>query len=134
MPRAGGPAGGISQRSGILTAGSREQGGNGTAAGEAAEIPREKEGTMRGKSGLICAILGRGWMAGGGVQAAEPIKVGAILSVTGPASFLGAPEAKTLEMLVEEQNKKGGVLGRKIELIVSDSRASPEKAFSFAKT
>src|SRR3972149_6746803 len=53
--------------------------------------------------------------------------------VAGPGSFLGAPEAKTLEMLVEEQNKKGGVLGRKIELIVKDSGASPEKAFSFAK-
>ncbi|MHB8832806.1 MAG: ABC transporter substrate-binding protein [Desulfobacteria bacterium] len=66
-------------------------------------------------------------------QAAEPIKIGAILSVTGPASFLGAPEAKTLEMLVAETNKKGGVLGHKVELIIKDSGASPEKAFSFAK-
>ena len=88
---------------------------------------------MRGKSGLICAILALALMAGASVQAAEPIKIGAILSGTGPASFLGAPEAKTLEMLVEEQNKKGGFLGRKIELIVKDSGASAEKAFSFAK-
>jgi len=65
--------------------------------------------------------------------AAETIKIGAILSVTGPASFLGAPEAKTLEMLVAETNKKGGILGKKVELIVKDSGASPEKAFSFAK-
>src|SRR4030065_1583148 len=118
MPRAGGPAGGIPQRSGILTAGSREQGGNGTAAGEAAEIPREKEGYMRGKSGLICAILALALMAGAGVQAAEPIKVGAILSVTGPAAFLGGPEAKTLERLVEGRRTKRGFLGRKIERIV----------------
>ena len=88
---------------------------------------------MRGKSGLICAIVALALMAGASVQAAEAIKVGAILSVTGPASFLGAPEAKTLEMLVEEQNKMGGVKGHKIELIVKDSGASPEKAFSFAK-
>jgi branched-chain amino acid transport system substrate-binding protein len=65
--------------------------------------------------------------------AAETIKIGAILSVTGPAAFLGAPEAKTLEMLVAETNKKGGIQGRKVELIVKDSGASPEKAFSFAK-
>jgi branched-chain amino acid transport system substrate-binding protein len=65
--------------------------------------------------------------------AADTIKIGAILSVTGPASFLGAPEAKTLEMLVAETNKKGGILGKKVELIVKDSGASPEKAFSFAK-
>jgi branched-chain amino acid transport system substrate-binding protein len=65
--------------------------------------------------------------------AKDTIKIGAILAVTGPASFLGAPEARTLEMLVEEANKKGGINGMKIELIVKDSGASPEKAVSFAK-
>jgi branched-chain amino acid transport system substrate-binding protein len=65
--------------------------------------------------------------------AAGTIKVGAILSVTGPASFLGAPEAKTLEMLVSDINAKGGINGAKIELVVKDSGGSPEKAVSFAK-
>jgi len=65
--------------------------------------------------------------------AADPIKVGALLAVTGPASFLGAPEARTLEMLVADLNAKGGVAGRKIELIVKDTAGSPEKAISFAK-
>ncbi len=65
--------------------------------------------------------------------AEEPIKVGALLSVTGPAAFLGAPEARTLEMMTEELNAKGGVAGRKIQLIVKDTGASPEKAISFAK-
>ena len=64
---------------------------------------------------------------------AEPIKIGALLAETGPASFLGAPEAKTLRMLVEDLNAKGGVNGRKIELIIKDTQASPEKAVSFAK-
>jgi branched-chain amino acid transport system substrate-binding protein len=63
----------------------------------------------------------------------EPIKVGAILAVTGPASFLGSPEAKTLEMLAEEINSKGGVDGAPIELIIKDSVGDPEKAISFAK-
>ena len=62
-----------------------------------------------------------------------PIKIGALLAVTGPASFLGAPEARTLEMLVDELNAKGGVAGRKLKLIVKDTGASPEKAISFAK-
>ena len=65
--------------------------------------------------------------------AAPAIKIGAILAVTGPASFLGAPEAKTLEMLVEDINAKGGINGSKIELVIKDSGASPEKAISFAK-
>jgi len=61
------------------------------------------------------------------------VKIGAILAVTGPASNLGAPEAKTLEMLVQETNAAGGLLGRKVELVLKDSGASPEKAISFAR-
>jgi branched-chain amino acid transport system substrate-binding protein len=72
-------------------------------------------------------------LAAAPAMAAGTIKVGAILSVTGPASFLGAPEAKTLEMLVSDINAKGGINGTKIELIVKDSGGSPEKAVSFAK-
>lgn len=89
---------------------------------------------MRGRNGIICAVAALAMLAGGSIQAAgPPIKVGAILAVTGPASFLGAPEAKTLKMVVAEQNRKGGILGRKIELIIKDSGASPEKAVSFVK-
>lgn len=65
--------------------------------------------------------------------ARDTIKIGAILAVTGPASFLGAPEARALEMLVNDTNKKGGINGKKIELIIKDSGASPERAISFAK-
>src|SRR5512134_54345 len=85
------------------------------------------------RAGLFFLAVALAAVAATPAAAEETIKIGAILSVTGPASFLGAPEARTLEMLVEEQNKKGGVLGRKIELIVKDSGASPEKALSFAK-
>ena len=88
---------------------------------------------MKGKKWVVFGVLLVIFLSGAFAQAAEPIKIGAILSVTGPASFLGAPEARTLEMLVAETNAKGGILGHKIELIIKDSGASPEKAFSFAK-
>jgi branched-chain amino acid transport system substrate-binding protein len=65
--------------------------------------------------------------------AEDTIKVGAILAVTGPASFLGSPEAKTLEMMVADINAKGGIDGKKVVLIIKDSGASSEKAISFAK-
>lgn len=64
---------------------------------------------------------------------AENIKVGAILAVTGPMSFLGGPEARTLEMLVAETNARGGIDGKPVELILKDSTGNPEKAVSFAK-
>jgi len=38
--------------------------------------------------------------------AADTIKIGSVLSVTGPAAFLGDPELKTLQLYVEELNKK----------------------------
>lgn len=66
-------------------------------------------------------------------EAKDTIKIGAIFAVTGPASFLGAPESKTAKMLVEEINDQGGIAGKQLELIIKDSGASPEKAISFAK-
>jgi branched-chain amino acid transport system substrate-binding protein len=70
------------------------------------------------------------------VPAAQPnkaVKIGAIFSVTGPAAFLGAPEAKTARMLVEKINAAGGINGRPLQLVIKDSGGSPEKAVSFAK-
>jgi branched-chain amino acid transport system substrate-binding protein len=64
---------------------------------------------------------------------ANTIKIGAILAVTGPAANLGLPEARTLEMIVEEANKAGGIIGKKIELVIKDSQGNAEKAISFAK-
>jgi len=65
--------------------------------------------------------------------AAEPIKIGSFLAVTGGASFLGDPELKTLQMYVAEINAKGGIDGRQIELIHYDTGGSPKKAVNFVK-
>ena len=60
------------------------------------------------------------------------IKIGSVLAVTGPASFLGDPEKRTLEMYVADINAHGGVNGQKIKLIVYDSGGNPNKAKTFA--
>jgi branched-chain amino acid transport system substrate-binding protein len=65
--------------------------------------------------------------------AADPIKIGSVLSVTGPAAFLGDPELKTLQMYVEDINKKGGVLGRPLQLVHYDDGSDASKANGFAK-
>jgi branched-chain amino acid transport system substrate-binding protein len=65
--------------------------------------------------------------------AADTIKIGSVLSVTGPAAFLGDPELKTLQLYVEELNKKGGVLGRQLELVHYDDGSDANKANSFTK-
>jgi len=68
-----------------------------------------------------------------GAIAAEPIKIGSVLSVTGPAAFLGDPELKTMQMYVEDINKKGGVLGRQLELVHYDDGSDANKANGFTK-
>jgi branched-chain amino acid transport system substrate-binding protein len=82
----------------------------------------------------VCVLAALGFVQDGLAAArTKTLKIGAIFSVTGPASFLGAPEAKTARMLVEKLNAAGGVNGQKIELVLKDSGGSPEKAVSFAK-
>ena len=61
-----------------------------------------------------------------------PIKIGAVLSATGGASFLGDPEKKTLEMYVADINAKGGINGQKIQLFVYDDGSDPNQARTFA--
>lgn len=65
--------------------------------------------------------------------AADPIKIGSVLSVTGPAGSLGDPELKTLQLYVEDINKKGGVLGRQLQLVSYDDGSDASKANGFTK-
>jgi branched-chain amino acid transport system substrate-binding protein len=52
--------------------------------------------------------------------------------VTGPASFLGDPEDKTLRLYVNRINQAGGVNGRQIQLIVYDDAGDANRARTFA--
>lgn len=65
--------------------------------------------------------------------AADPIKIGSVLSLTGPAGYLGDPELKTLEMYIDNINKKGGVLGRPLQLVHYDDGSDSSKANGFGK-
>src|SRR5512143_657650 len=86
---------------------------------------------MRNRLVAVAACVLAGWATP--TPAKDAVKIGAVLAVTGPASFLGAPEARTLEMLVQERNAKGGIGGRPIQLVLKDTGGSPEKAVSFAR-
>jgi branched-chain amino acid transport system substrate-binding protein len=70
--------------------------------------------------------------AGAGFASSAPIKIGALFSVTGPPSFLGEPERNTAKMVVDEINAKGGIKGRKLELVVYDTQGDATKAVQAA--
>ena len=81
------------------------------------------------KTALFAALA----LAAATSMAADTIKIGSVLSVSGPAAFLGDPELKTLQMYVEKINAGGGVLGRKLELVHYDDGSDAAKANSFTK-
>lgn len=63
----------------------------------------------------------------------ETIKIGAIVPLTGNAGVLGDYTLKGLQLAIDEQNAKGGLLGKKIELDVQDSKADPKEGVSIVK-
>ena len=74
--------------------------------------------------GLVCL----GLLVPVSSWSAEPYKVGGVFSVTGANSFLGDPEKKSMEMLVEAINAKGGIDGHPLEAVIYDDEGDPTKA------
>src|SRR5438874_8019798 len=66
-------------------------------------------------------------------DARKPIKVGVPIPLSGPPALFGDPASKGAMMFVEELNAKGGVLGRKLELLVRDSKADANEAVRVAR-
>src|SRR5215208_4054456 len=86
-------------------------------------------GTAIGR--VIASALGLATIMAAGDVLAD-VKIGAVLSVTGPASFLGDPEKKTLEMYAADINAKGGINGQPIKLVIYDDGSDPNQARTFA--
>ncbi|HET9180327.1 MAG TPA: substrate-binding protein [Terriglobia bacterium] len=53
--------------------------------------------------------------------AGRSIKVGVIMDITGPLSFMGIASANVARMVIDDINAKGGLLGRHIDLLIEDS-------------
>jgi branched-chain amino acid transport system substrate-binding protein len=64
--------------------------------------------------------------------AAEPIKLGVAGAHSGDLASYGIPSIKAAELVVKDINAKGGVLGRKVELLVEDDQCKPEVATNTA--
>jgi branched-chain amino acid transport system substrate-binding protein len=79
---------------------------------------------------LACAIAALPPLA---AAAAEPIKIGFPIPLSGPTAVYGEPVLKGAEMAVAEINDKGGVLGRKLELLSRDSKANADEAVRLAR-
>jgi branched-chain amino acid transport system substrate-binding protein len=78
--------------------------------------------------GRLIGVL-TGLAMAGAVVAQEPLKIGAINPYSGPLALYGDEMARGYQIAVNERNAKGGVLGRKIELLRGDA-TNPQQAIA----
>ena len=85
---------------------------------------------------LVAVLLVAAMVAGCGgsePKAADVIKIGHAVALTGDSSMWGQAEKNALEMEIEKINKAGGVLGKKLQLIAYDTRADATEAVNVTK-
>jgi branched-chain amino acid transport system substrate-binding protein len=80
---------------------------------------------------LLGAALGI--LAAGPVAAQETIKIGVIQPLTGSVAYNGTSDVNGSKLAVEQRNAKGGVLGKKVELIIEDGTCNPAKSVNAAE-
>lgn len=61
-------------------------------------------------------------------QAQDPIRLGVLLSLSGPAASFGIPERDVVKILADKFNAEGGLNGRPIELIYHDDQTNPTES------
>jgi len=65
--------------------------------------------------------------------AADVVKIGHTVSLTGGASMWGQSEARAVDMMVRKLNAEGGILGRQIEIVRYDNRGDSIEAVNIAR-
>jgi branched-chain amino acid transport system substrate-binding protein len=72
----------------------------------------------------FATVIGLAWLSAAG-QAAEPIKIGMSMALTGALAGTGKAALLATQMAVEDINAKGGLLGRPLQLICYDDQSNP---------
>ena len=80
----------------------------------------------------IVLLLTAGLLAAG-PAAADTIKIGLLAPLTGFASADGFSVNSSVQLAVEHINAQGGLLGKKVELVVYDDRADGKEAVALAR-
>lgn len=66
-------------------------------------------------------------------QGGEPIRIGVVQTLSGPAANLGKEILLGAQIAADQVNAAGGVLGRKVELVIRDDKGTPADALSAAR-
>jgi branched-chain amino acid transport system substrate-binding protein len=79
----------------------------------------------------LAAMLGVAGAIATPATAAEPIRFGLVVPLSGPVAVFGVPQKQAVEIMTDEVNAKGGILGRKLEIVTYDDQAQAEKTANF---
>ena len=71
------------------------------------------------------AMAGAALLGGGAALAADPIKIGFAMQLTGPLAGNGKAALLGAQIWADEVNKAGGLIGRPVELVVYDDQSNP---------
>jgi branched-chain amino acid transport system substrate-binding protein len=89
---------------------------------------------MKGRPAIILiAALAAMVLTAPGLQAGEPIKLGAFFALSGPNAPIGTPTKLVAEMVKDKINLEGGINGRPLKLVMGDTESDPAKAATIAK-
>lgn len=76
----------------------------------------------------LCAAFGLAAALPAHAQQPAPVKIGALLSMSGPAAVFGIPERDAIQVALEEVNRQGGVNGRPVQIVFYDDRTDAAEA------
>jgi branched-chain amino acid transport system substrate-binding protein len=60
-------------------------------------------------------------------QAQQPVKIGFSMALTGPLAGAGQGALLAMQIWEDDVNKRGGLLGRKVELVYYDDKSNPSE-------
>ncbi len=83
--------------------------------------------SVRLKGLMVLVLALTVWATPSASWSKDAYKIGGILAITGPSSFLGDPGKKSLEMAVDDINSRGGIDGHPLEAVIYDTEGDPTK-------
>lgn len=83
---------------------------------------------MRNLAIVIALCILVSLVAAAGASAAKEIKIGGLFALSGKAQHIGQPTLNVAKMVIDDINKKGGINGAKLKLVVADTRSEPGQA------
>lgn len=83
---------------------------------------------------LTCLLFAISLLLPAAGRAADPIKIGLVTPLSAPGDYeSGQINVKTVELAAKELNEKGGVIGRKIEILKADDEGKPAAGVTAVK-